>query len=212
MKNQTIKWTKTEDGTYRSMNTNMIIFQILSRQEYGISVWHVAVDDESEYFFSGSLSQCKTLVLEKIKSMEWSFEITYRFNGEMQCYWMTCDDFKYGYRLFWKMVKELQLHKKSKSPVQIIDIYKNENNVRVAHPLSQYNDQQLGIMNSETPVATYHRVKSGKPGFETFECLVDGNPVDFNVWWHDVRSALKSGIATLIQDTDQFLTYRINGK
>lgn len=212
MKNQKIKWTKTDDGTYRSINTNMIIFQILTRQEYGISVWHVAIDDESEYFFSGSLSQCKTLVLEKIKSMEWKFEIDYISNSELQTYYVMVDDFKYGYRLFWKMVKELQLHKKSKSPIQIVDIWKNENNVRIGHPLSQYTTAQLGIMNSETPVATYHRVKSGKPGHETFECFIDGISTDFNSWWFDVRSALKIGIATLVQDNDDFLTYHIAGK
>lgn len=208
----TIKWIKVDAMTYKSMNTHFIIFQILTPAENGFSQWYVSKDENSEYTFSGSFNQCKTYVLEMIKSMEWKFELHYQVGNTREVFYSMYKNFTYGYRLFWMMVKELQLHKKSKSPIQIIDIWKNENNNRIAHPLEQYTDAQLGIMNSETPISIYKRIKSGKTGHETFTCLVNSEEVSFDQWWIDVRLALKSGIAKKIQDTDEVLTYEIKGK
>jgi len=79
-----------------------------------------------------------------MKSGNRKFKLSYTYKG-LKWFEQEAATFLEVYKNFWAMVQEKQLWRKSNKPVQIVDIYENIDGQWQPHPLSQYNDEQLGI-------------------------------------------------------------------
>lgn len=84
-------------------------------------------------------------MITKYGNYRWCIE--YLVKGKIRKFLSDDDKFPEAYKKFWAMVKEQQLWKKSNRPIQIIDAWAIENDFLVPHNISQYSDQELGIMN-----------------------------------------------------------------
>ena len=56
---QRIKFQKQENGNYITTPRSHVIYQVQKSQDYGVSLWAIAIDENSEPYFYGHLNECK---------------------------------------------------------------------------------------------------------------------------------------------------------